>query len=126
MSPIFPDVLLKDGTLVHLSSLSETAVIPQLHDAHQATWSSDGEYLAITQWVGYPKCNLYLARGDGTQAHQITVMDSCFGKLTWEPEGHRLTFQTESYKYILDAESGDLQVLASSRQQVRPMNLAAM
>ncbi len=117
VSPVSPDILLKDGTLVHLASLSETVAIPHLSDALEAAWSPDEEYLAITQHMGYPECNLYLARGDGTQAQQITVMDSCGGILTWEHEGHRVTFQTESYKYILDAEPRNLQVLASSRQQ---------
>ena len=117
VSPASPDILLKDGTLVHLASLSETAVIPHLSDADEAAWSPDGEYLAITQWRGYPECNLYLARGDGAQAQQISILDSCFGKPIWEYEGHRMTFQTESYKYILDADSRNLQVLASARQQ---------
>ncbi len=57
---------------------------------HVAAWSADGKLLAVGKGV-----EVYLAKGDGTEARKLATMKNLVSGLAVSPDGSRLQVETE-------------------------------
>jgi len=102
ISPFTPTLLLRDGTVLNLTDLTETTVFSK-GVAYFAQWSSDANYLVVMHRQIYPReCHLYLANADGTQAFPLATVSCDYETFQWESDEKHAVLSTKTEKYVLD------------------------
>jgi TolB protein len=81
-------------------------------------WSPDGKQLAFRRMLGALDSEVFVARGDGTNAHDVTNHPAFDGWPAWSPDGKRIAFASNrhsSYQiYVMKPDGSDVQRVANT------------
>jgi WD40-like Beta Propeller Repeat len=103
------------------AALRQLTADPANVNDHSPAFSPDGAQIAYAQWINNNATDsgsIWVMNANGSNAHPVAEVSGYPTGLCWSPDGHRLTFASNSHPfvaphttgvYVLDTANGEVQ-----------------